>query len=340
MKLFKKLISVLLMLAMITSSSILVRAAEQTVVTTLEEDTPSNWALWNVQMASVYGLGSAENYKNYKSGINGSQLLYVQSSFETKFSVLDETKIDEEKAITRGDVVNELYDIIEAALELDVSTEDNTAINYFVDKQLIYGSNGDYALESMCTQQEMLTFSQRVYEYLTYELNLDAKGAFWEVSDEDNTVYLLGSVHATDGSVYPMSKDIMRAFINSAAVAVEANILVTNAEDTAYMQQIMMLEGDKTLDQLIVKEKYEVYAAMMQSVGFPAEVYNKLKPWAAAMMVQTLQMANTSYSASMGIDLYFLTLANGWKPIIELEGIKFQVDMFDSFSPELQKIYY
>jgi len=34
--------------------------------------------------------------------------------------------------------------------------------------------------------------------------------------------------------------------------------------------------------------------------------------------------------------MYFLSKAMGQKDILEIEGIKFQVDMFDSFSNELQ----
>ncbi|MDF2821950.1 MAG: GumN family protein [Clostridiales bacterium] len=336
MKLFKKLISIVLVLTVLITSNIFTQAAETAPTA---PDSPSNWALWDVQMSSIYGLGSVENYKQYTSIIKGSQFLTVQASLEKKFAIVDETKVTDEKTMTRGDIVNELYDVIKLVLKLDTTTDKNTSLNYFVNEKLIYGITGEYALDRACTQQEMLAFSQRVYEYLVYELGLEAKGAFWEVSDGDNTVYLLGSVHATDGSVYPMSKDILIAFANSDAVVVEANVLVPNAEETAYMQQLMMIEGQGTLGQLISKETYEAYSAIMKSVGVPIEVYAKLKPWAAAMTIQSILMSNASYNASMGIDVFFLSLAYNWKPIIELEGIKFQVDMFDSFSPELQEAY-
>jgi uncharacterized protein YbaP (TraB family) len=336
MKLFKKLISIVLVLTVLITSNIFTQAAETAPTA---PDSPSNWALWDVQMSSIYGLGSVENYKQYTSIIKGSQFLTVQASLEKKFAIVDETKVADEKTMTRGDIVNELYDVIKLVLKLDTTTDKNTSLNYFVNEKLIYGITGEYALDRACTQQEMLAFSQRVYEYLVYELGLEAKGAFWEVSDGDNTVYLLGSIHATDGSVYPMSKDILIAFANSDAVVVEANVLVPNAEETAYMQQLMMIEGQGTLGQLISKETYEAYSAIMKSVGVPIEVYAKLKPWAAAMTIQSILMSNASYNASMGIDVFFLSLAYNWKPIIELEGIKFQVDMFDSFSPELQEAY-
>jgi uncharacterized protein YbaP (TraB family) len=336
MKLFKKLISIILVLTVLITSNIFTQAAETAPTA---PDSPSNWALWDVQMSSIYGLGSVENYKQYTSIIKGSQFLTVQASLEKKFAIVDETKVADEKTMTRGDIVNELYDVIKLVLKLDTTTDKNTSLNYFVNEKLIYGITGEYALDRACTQQEMLAFSQRVYEYLVYELGLEAKGAFWEVSDGDNTVYLLGSIHATDGSVYPMSKDILIAFANSDAVVVEANVLVPNAEETAYMQQLMMIEGQGTLGQLISKETYEAYSAIMKSVGVPIEVYAKLKPWAAAMTIQSILMSNASYNASMGIDVFFLSLAYNWKPIIELEGIKFQVDMFDSFSPELQEAY-
>lgn len=302
-------------------------------------ESPSMWAMWDVQMAYTYGIGTAETYQSYSKEIANAAFLTVESSFEKKFNVVDSTKLATKTAVTRGQVINELYDIIKLALVNTKVDLKSNAMDYFVSNGLVNGrANKAMLLDKTCTNQEMLVLSKRVYDHVVYTLDLDAKGAFWKVSDGDNTVYLLGSVHVTDGSVYPLNKEIINDFISADALVVEANILVSSPEDTAYIQKLVMLDGTKTIDQLISKETYQKYEAAMKALQVAPEVYNKLKPWYAALLLQNTQLTADSYTG-MGIDVYFLSMATGWKPIIELEGARYQLDMFDGFSPALQEEY-
>ncbi|WP_243467125.1 TraB/GumN family protein [Acetivibrio straminisolvens] len=138
-----------------------------------------------------------------------------------------------------------------------------------------------------------------------------------------------------DSTLYPLSKDILGAYDKSDVLVVEAD--VSNQEEAArYMQQRAMYEDENTLDKNIPEELYQKFVEFIAPYGIQEEVYNKLKPWYAALLVQNLQLMDNSYSGSLGVDMYFLSKAAGQKDILEIEGVKFQVDMFDSFSNELQ----
>lgn len=342
MKRFTRITSLILLLVVLTTQMVYGQESTATATSTeVNEQVPSPWAIWDIQMAYTYGLGNNNSYQRYNHPIIGREYLRIESSFEEKFGIEDQTKVEEDHIMTRGEVIIELFDIVKLALNLDSREfSDEDALYYLVANGIISGrSNADYALNQLCTNEELLVISKRVYDHLTYRLGLDAKGAFWKVSDEDNTVYLLGSIHATDGSVYPMSKEIITAYNSSDFLVVEANILTPEKVDTAYIQQKMILEGDTTIDQLISEETYNAYAEVMINLGVQPEIYDRFKPWYAAMVLQSINMASSSYDASLGIDLYFLSQAQNIKPIIELEGIKFQIDMFDSFSVELQEGY-
>lgn len=336
----KKLRTVLLivMVAMLVMQPVFaVEPAEANVIQAQDQqDNPAGWAAWDVQMMSTYRLGNEQNYVQFTGVIQGSHYLSIQEGLEKAFGVTDASKVDAQQKMTRGQVIEELFDIIQLTLQ----PEEQDALKYFEDNELIRGNGKGYALESECTVQELLVFTRRVYEFLVYARGMDAKGAFWKVSDEDNTVYLLGSIHATDGSVFPMSKAILDGFTDSEFLFVEANTLVPNQEEAAYMQEKMMYSDGTTIDKVISKEVYDKYAAVMQAAGMPPEVYDILKPWAAASVAMVLNMSASSIQASMGIDVYFLNLAYmNAKPIFEMEGIKFQTDMFESFTPELQEMY-
>lgn len=77
----------------------------------------------------------------------------------------------------------------------------------------------------------------------------------------------------------------------------------------------------------------------MESFGVQKkEMYNILKPWSAAFTIQNLDaQANSDYSGGLGVDVYFMSKALNTKPIVEIEGLKFQTDLLDGFSPELQE---
>ncbi|MFZ5987519.1 MAG: TraB/GumN family protein [Bacillota bacterium] len=263
-------------------------------------------------------------------------------------------KFEPQKEATRLEMVTAAVNVIKAAhsdldfrAAINLSYKDASRIpessldtvGYAVSKGILKGrSDNTLDLFASCSRQELMVFARNTYEFVIYETGRDSKGAFWKVSDEDSTVYLLGSVHVADKSMYPLSKAILNAYEESDALVVEADI-TNQQEGILYMQQKMMYMDDNTLEKSIPKEVYDRFVEVITPLGIPAEIYNKFKPWYAAMLVQSIQLSQNSYDANLGIDLFFLTKAAGEKEIIEIEGIKFQVDMFDSFSKELQIQY-
>ncbi len=265
-----------------------------------------------------------------------------------------EGKFEPAKEATRLEMVTVLYNTLKAAnagLKFDstvaltaadageIPAASLEAVKYSVAKGLLKGvGNNTLGLAASCSRQELMVFAKRAYELAVYETGNDSKGLMWKASDEDSTVYLLGSVHVANPSIYPLSKAMLNAYEKSDALVVEADIANQN-DGIKYMQQKMMLTGSDTLDKYVSKEVYDRFVEAIKPLGLKPEVYNKLKPWYAAILVQNVQIAQDSYSANLGIDLYFTAKATGKKPIIEIEGLKFQVDMFDSFSKELQEQY-
>lgn len=260
-------------------------------------------------------------------------------------------KFEPQKEVTRLEMVTCIYNTLKAAqpdfnftaaadlkyADVDKIPEASLeVVKYSVSKGILKGRN-DKVLDvlSLCTRQELMVFVKNAYEFALYEANRDSKGAFWKVSDEDSTVYLLGSVHAADPSMYPLSKNILKAFGDSDVLVVEADI--SKQEEAAlYMAQKAVYQDENTLDKNIPKELFDRFVNLLEPYGINEEACNKFKPWYAALLVQNLQLAQNSLSSSLGIDLFFLGKATGVKNIMEIEGIKFQVDMFDSFSTELQ----
>ncbi|MDQ2085156.1 TraB/GumN family protein [Herbivorax sp. ANBcel31] len=353
MKKTKRVTALLLAVVMVISLQITGIFAQQS----LEAEQPSIWALEGVQWSAIYELAQEEMYTNYTSKVTCEELATVSANLykritgeEISPSNLVELSEPQRNA-TRLEMVEAVYSVIKKAqpdfdFEVDVKltfedvnnlSEDSLSIiKYSVSRGILNGRNNKILdLATVCTRQELMVYAKNAYEFVVYEAGLDSKGAFWEVSYNDNTVYLLGSVHYADSSMYPLSKDILNAFEASDILAVEADLGKVE-EAATYMMLKGMYQDENTLDQNVPEEVYERFVEVIQPFGLQEEFYNKLKPWYAALLITSLSIEENNYSADMGIDLFFTSKAMEAKEIIEIEGMEFQVDMFDSFSEELQ----
>jgi len=255
--------------------------------------------------------------------------------------------------VTRLEVATVLYKTLKAAepnfnyktnitfKQKDTNKIPSASLNmvkYIYSKEIMKGKT-TYLLgvDAKCSRQEMMAFAVRTYEFAAYEAGRDSKGVFWKVSDSDSSVYLMGSVHVADSSMYPISKNVLSAF-NSSDILVFEIDLANQTEGLKYMQQKIQYEDDNTLEKNIPSDLYNRFKEAIKPLNISESSYKKLKPWAAAMLVSNAQAIESNLKSSLGIDLYFTNKA-AQKQIEEIEGVKFQVDMFDSFSKELQLSY-
>ena len=350
-------------LIVVLSLQVLVFAEEQPqLLVSAPVEQPDAWALEAVQWSAIYGLASEEMYAKYSSKATQEELLQVCANLYERLTgkavdqedeklFTDNDKFAAQKEATRLEMVTAVYNVLKVAQpEFDFNANINLTfkdigsipessldiIKYSVSKGILNGRSKEILdLESQCTRQELLVFTKNAYEFAIYESGRDSKGAFWKVSDEDSTVYLLGSIHIADATLYPLSKDILNAYEQSDALVVEADIS-KQEESAKYMAEKAMYEDENTLDKNVPEDIYKQFVEFITPYEIGEEVYNKFKPWYAALLVQNLQLSENSYSGNLGVDIYFLSKAMGQKDILEIEGIKFQVDMFDSFSSELQ----
>jgi len=165
-----------------------------------------------------------------------------------------------------------------------------------------------------------------------------SKGFLWKTQAGENTVYLLGSIHIANSAMYPLRGEIQKAYAQSDYLVVEADISKANTEEMQKMvlQKVMYNDGTKLQDH-ISPETYKQLERLVASMGLPAGAFDSIKPWNIALMLDSLKMQSSSYVGELGIDQHFLNQANTSKlPILELESMEYQLDMFNSFSSKLQ----
>jgi uncharacterized protein YbaP (TraB family) len=335
--LFKRTLGLAIALILIAAPAMTVFASEPPDVVQVT-DMYSPWAEIGVFMAqSVYGFGHEGTYSNFRGTLVTEKFEPVYESLAEALGSPAELDLEPGASITRGQLFSALCGVLDAEAETEDEAAEHLASEKLISGRVV-GGETSYFLDAVCTVEEMIVLSVKVYEYAVRAAGEDSKGFFWEIKGENNTVYLLGSVHYGDNTIYPLSEAIMTAFVSSANLAVEADVFVMDEETMAYMMaaQLVDIEKGESIADYVSEETYELYVMVLDALELTEE-YLYLKPWAAALMLQSLLMEADEDSSLLGMDMLLLFQAYSLgKNIIEIEGAVFQIDMFSSFSPELQ----
>jgi uncharacterized protein YbaP (TraB family) len=167
------------------------------------------------------------------------------------------------------------------------------------------------------------------------------KSCLWQVESTGTSgkSYLLGSVHFLKKEHYPLKKVIEETFEQTDVLAVEADI---SADKMAKAGQMLMQKGiytgEETLKANISEKTFQLVRDKLKELGMDIQGFQKFKPWMVAMTIESMELMKLGFNPNYGIDKYFLDKASastsGKKEIVELEGLEYQVNLFESLSKE------
>lgn len=158
------------------------------------------------------------------------------------------------------------------------------------------------------------------------------KSFLWEVEVNGEKSYILGSIHMLKKSAFPLAEVMEDAFKGCDFLAVEADISPSNMGEIfrVTMEKAGYQDGS-TLSDHISKETLELAKKELKKMNMSLDYFQKFKPWFLAMTVTSVELMKLGFDPNIGVDKYFLN-KSGDKKILELEGIPFQIGLFDSFS--------
>ncbi len=165
------------------------------------------------------------------------------------------------------------------------------------------------------------------------------KSFLWKVQSQSNTVYVLGSLHFSKKEIYPLPQEIENAFDRSDYLVVEANVNDIRKADVQKLVQSALYPANDTLEKHLSVETYERVKKEMSELGIAPELINKQKPWFLAMTVVALESIKLGLDPKFGIDVHFLSKAEGKKKILELESLDYQIDVLSGFSDKDQELF-
>jgi len=162
----------------------------------------------------------------------------------------------------------------------------------------------------------------------------------WEIASENNRCYLLGSLHVAAKYLYPLAKEIEDAFAKSKVLVIEANPESLDQKQIgAFLAAKGMYAGKKGLTEHLSKETADQLRAYCQRSKLPLEQLNRFKPWVVFTLISAKEIQSAGFDLEKGLDKYFVKKAKeAGKPIVELETLQSQLELFAGFAPDLQEM--
>ena len=159
---------------------------------------------------------------------------------------------------------------------------------------------------------------------------------FWEVQGASNTVYLMGSIHIADNSIYPLDPVIETALEKSDFVAVELDVAKSQAKINALVIKEGMYPFTDSLENHIPADLYKQLGEYVKKFGLSINGLRLMKPWFVAFTLTGLNLMEMGYSGESGLESYIVGKSRETKTILELESAEFQIKIFSGMSMENQ----
>ena len=164
----------------------------------------------------------------------------------------------------------------------------------------------------------------------------DADPALWVVRDADTTIYLFGTIHLLDGRTW-FNDEVRTAFDASRELVLEARL----PEDPASLQTMIMRYAldpqGRTLSSRLTPAQNAALNRALGSIGVPPGAFDRLEPWFVSLTLSAVLVQQLGLSADNGPETILTRAAQARHiPIGELEGMEYQIRLFDGMPAALQ----
>ena len=181
-----------------------------------------------------------------------------------------------------------------------------------------------------------LKSNNELWDHFENKSTFGSKSMFYSISDEDNIVYLLASVHAGYANFYPLPSDVENSFESSPNLVFEA-IPEKNSlwELRNYSQNLEKYRtGDSLLKYVDEKKFLEISNFVCShTLGVSEEELKYQKPWVLHTYVSSMMMFDSGIKAQYGVENYFYRIKKRDVAVLGLEEVKYHLSVLDRINP-------
>jgi uncharacterized protein YbaP (TraB family) len=159
-----------------------------------------------------------------------------------------------------------------------------------------------------------------------------AEAPVWAIRGAHNTVYLAGSVHLLRSGEATLPAAFERAYKDADALVMEIDLDdLDPAAGQTWMLEHGMIGDQKTLGDIIGKQRFERVEQEGNRLGLPVEALQQLEPWLVAMTLAQLQYMKLGFDPEQGVEKQLERKAQvDHKEITGLETLEEQLGLLAS----------
>lgn len=162
-----------------------------------------------------------------------------------------------------------------------------------------------------------------------------------EVTKEgtNNKLYLFGSIHAAEETLYPLPDYVMDAYHKSKVLAVEFDLIEYMKNLPKQMSDLekFINPDNKSIKEYLSSEVYEESVKILTNAGIYNSMFDVYSPMMWYTLLENAVIADVQLETTYGVDEYLLQLAKeDTKEILELESADYQYEILSGFDYEMQ----
>ena len=164
----------------------------------------------------------------------------------------------------------------------------------------------------------------------------DADPALWVVRDADTTIYLFGTIHLLDGRTW-FNDEVRTAFNASGELVLEARLPDNPAELQGMIMRYAMDPQGRTISSRLTPAQNTALNRALGQIGVPERAFDRFEPWFVSLTLTAVLAQQLGISTDNGPETILTRAAQARSmPIAELEGMEFQIRIFDRMPEALQ----
>ena len=165
------------------------------------------------------------------------------------------------------------------------------------------------------------------------------RGLLYAISKNGRTAYLFGTLHVGRADFFPLDLVTTQAVVQSSELVLEVDASQIDKMQ-AGLQRYAALTPPATLDSTLPPALKKRLHSRLDALGIPRETVQGWKPWMAALTLTGGALKQQGFDFEYATEFYFTGIAQALnKPVVELEGIDYQFQLFDSIPQQDQLVY-
>ena len=165
----------------------------------------------------------------------------------------------------------------------------------------------------------------------------DADPALWVVKDHDTTIYLFGTIHVLKPGLSWFDEAVKTAFDRSQTLVLEMVEPDAATQQKVVASKAFDAAAPTPLTERIQPKYRAAFTQTMAKTGLSSAMYEKMRPWFAAVTLTALPVQELGYVPANGPEKVLSEAAKAQgKAVRGLETFEGQLSIFDGLSDKAQ----